>query len=33
VVADADGHHVFAVTSAQHDANVQSARDAGLLSS
>lgn len=33
VLADADGHHVFAVTQEQHDANVQAARDAGLLGS
>ena len=32
VVSDADGHHVFAATIEQHDANVQRARDAGLLS-
>jgi UPF0755 protein len=31
VVADAEGHHVFAATLAQHEANVQAARDAGLL--
>lgn len=31
VVSDADGHHVFAVTLDQHNANVQAARDAGLL--
>ena len=31
VLSDADGHHVFAATAAQHDANVQAARDAGLL--
>ncbi|MCU1392478.1 MAG: hypothetical protein JWM34_906 [Ilumatobacteraceae bacterium] len=31
VLADADGHHVFAVTEAQHEINVQKARDAGLL--
>jgi UPF0755 protein len=31
VLADAEGHHVFAVTSAQHDINVQHARDLGLL--
>ncbi len=31
VVADAEGHHVFAVTLAQHEANVQKARDAGVL--
>jgi len=31
VVADADGHHVFAVTPEQHAANVQAARDAGLI--
>jgi UPF0755 protein len=31
VVSDADGHHVFAATEAQHNANVQAARDAGLL--
>lgn len=32
VVSDADGHHVFAATIEQHEANVQKARDAGLLS-
>ena len=32
VVSDADGHHVFAATIEQHEANVQRARDAGLLS-
>jgi UPF0755 protein len=32
VVSDADGHHVFAATIEQHEANVQAARDAGLLS-
>jgi UPF0755 protein len=31
VIADTDGHHVFAVTLAQHEANVQAARDKGLL--
>jgi UPF0755 protein len=31
VVSDVDGHHVFAVTEAQHAANVQAALDAGLL--
>lgn len=31
VVADAEGHHVFAVTLDQHEANVQKARDASLL--
>jgi cell division protein YceG involved in septum cleavage len=31
VVADADGHHVFAATEAQHEVNVQKARDAGLI--
>ena len=31
VLADAAGHHVFAVTIEQHNANVQRARDAGLL--
>ncbi|CAB4874341.1 unannotated protein [freshwater metagenome] len=31
VVADAEGHHVFAVTLDQHEANVQRARDEGLL--
>ena len=31
VVADEDGHHVFAATLQQHEANVQKARDAGLL--
>lgn len=31
VVADAEGHHAFAVTLDQHQANVQKARDAGLL--
>jgi UPF0755 protein len=31
VVADSDGHHAFAVTLAQHNANVQVARDKGLL--
>jgi UPF0755 protein len=31
VVSDADGHHVFAATEAQHEVNVQRARDLGLL--
>jgi UPF0755 protein len=31
VLADADGRHAFAVTLEQHEANVQRARDAGLL--
>ena len=31
VVADEDGRHAFAATSEQHDANVQHARDLGLL--
>jgi len=31
VVSDEDGHHAFAVTPEQHAANVQKARDAGLL--
>ncbi len=31
VVSDADGHHVFAATLEQHEANVDKARDAGLL--
>jgi len=31
VLADADGHHAFAATQEQHDANVQAARDKGLL--
>ena len=31
VVADEDGRHVFAATVEQHDANVQHARDLGLL--
>jgi len=31
VVSDVDGHHVFAVTPEQHEANVQAAREAGLL--
>ncbi len=31
VIADEDGHHVFAATLQQHEANVQKARDAGLL--
>ena len=31
VVADADGHHVFAATEAQHEINVQKARAAGLI--
>ncbi len=31
VLADEDGHHAFAVTIAQHEANVQAARDKGLL--
>ena len=31
VIADADGRHVFAATIEQHEANVQAARDKGLL--
>jgi UPF0755 protein len=31
VLADEDGHHAFAVTLAEHEANVQKAREAGLL--
>jgi UPF0755 protein len=31
VIADADGHHAFAVTLAEHEANVEKARAAGLL--
>jgi UPF0755 protein len=31
VLADEDGHHVFAVTLAEHEANVEKARAAGLL--
>ncbi len=31
VVSDTEGHHAFAVTLDQHEANVQKARDAGLL--
>ncbi|MGB8860003.1 MAG: endolytic transglycosylase MltG [Ilumatobacteraceae bacterium] len=31
VIADADGRHVFAATLEQHEANVQAARDKGLL--
>jgi UPF0755 protein len=31
VLADEDGHHVFAATLEQHEANVQAARDKGLL--
>ncbi len=31
VLADSEGHHVFAATLDQHNANVQAARDAGLL--
>lgn len=31
VIADEDGRHVFAVTAAQHEANVQKARELGLL--
>jgi len=31
VLADEEGRHVFAVTIEQHEANVQTARDAGLL--
>jgi UPF0755 protein len=31
VVADVDGHHVFAATAAQHEANVKRARELGLL--
>lgn len=31
VLADEDGHHAFAVTLEQHEANVQIARDKGLL--
>lgn len=31
VLADADGHHAFAATAAQHEANVKRARELGLL--
>lgn len=31
VLADEDGRHVFAVTIEQHEANVQAAREKGLL--
>lgn len=31
VVSDDDGHHVFAATGEQHEANVDAAREAGLL--
>jgi UPF0755 protein len=31
VLADAQGHHVFAVTAEQHQANVDKAKAAGLL--
>jgi UPF0755 protein len=31
VVGDAEGHHVFAATLAQHEANVQASRDAGFI--
>lgn len=31
VVADAEGHHAFAVTREEHQANVDAAREAGLL--
>jgi UPF0755 protein len=31
VVADEDGRHAFAATLDQHNANVQRARDLGLL--
>lgn len=31
VLADEDGHHAFAATLEQHEANVQAARDKGLL--
>ena len=31
VLADEDGHHAFAATLAQHEINVQAARDKGLL--
>jgi UPF0755 protein len=31
VVADADGHHAFATTLAEHEANVEAAREKGLL--
>jgi UPF0755 protein len=31
VLADEDGGHAFALTLAEHEANVQKARDAGLL--
>jgi UPF0755 protein len=31
VLSDADGHHVFAATAAQHEANVKRARELGLL--
>ena len=31
VIADADGGHAFAVTLAQHEANIETARAAGLL--
>jgi UPF0755 protein len=31
VLADADGNHAFAETIEEHNANVQAARDAGIL--
>ena len=31
VVADKDGHHVFATNEADHERNVEAARRAGLL--
>ncbi|HRE03779.1 MAG TPA: endolytic transglycosylase MltG, partial [Ilumatobacteraceae bacterium] len=32
VIADEEGHHVFAATLSQHNANVRAAREKGLLS-
>jgi peptidoglycan lytic transglycosylase G len=31
VLSDAEGHHAFATNLAEHEVNVQTARDAGLL--